>query len=218
MSLLVQKLRLKRGWSQQQLAELSGLSTRTIQRVEGGQTPTVETLKSLASVFEVDFQELRAAIEPQVQGAAQGAPRPAATPPVEPTVAVMPPHPAESTTMNPDVAPVPSPDFETASSRYVAARRGTNDLGPMPDDEVRAFREVRSLRGFYIHAAQYVLVIAGLSILDVFTSPNRWWVQWPALGWGIGLTAHYLSISKRRRIFGPDWEKRQIEKRLGRTL
>ncbi|CAN5635358.1 2TM domain-containing protein [soil metagenome] len=55
----VQKMRLQRGWSQQQLAELSGLSTRTIQRIERGEPPSVESLKALASVFEVDFSELR---------------------------------------------------------------------------------------------------------------------------------------------------------------
>lgn len=57
--MLVQKLRLQRGWSQQQLAELSGLSVRTIQRIEQGSEATVESWKSLASVFEVDFQQLR---------------------------------------------------------------------------------------------------------------------------------------------------------------
>ncbi|MFN6100724.1 MAG: helix-turn-helix domain-containing protein [Burkholderiales bacterium] len=31
---MIQKLRLQRGWSQQQLADLSGLSVRTIQRLE----------------------------------------------------------------------------------------------------------------------------------------------------------------------------------------
>ena len=34
--LLIQKLRLQRGWSQEQLAELTGLSVRTIQRIERG--------------------------------------------------------------------------------------------------------------------------------------------------------------------------------------
>ena len=56
--MLIQKLRLKRGWSQQQLAEASGLSTRTIQRVEAGHPASVETLKSIAAVFEVDFSTL----------------------------------------------------------------------------------------------------------------------------------------------------------------
>jgi transcriptional regulator with XRE-family HTH domain len=54
----IQKLRLQRGWSQQQLADLCGLSSRTIQRIENGQTASVESLKSLASVFEIDFSSL----------------------------------------------------------------------------------------------------------------------------------------------------------------
>ena len=54
----IQKLRLQRGWSQQQLAELSGLSARTIQRLENGQPASTESLKSLASVFEIDFSTL----------------------------------------------------------------------------------------------------------------------------------------------------------------
>ncbi len=57
--MLIQKLRLQRGWSQEQLAELSGLSVRTIQRLERGQTASVESLKSLGAVFETDFSNLR---------------------------------------------------------------------------------------------------------------------------------------------------------------
>ena len=56
--MLIQKLRLKHGWSQQQLADASGLSVRTIQRIESGQPASTETLKSLAAVFEVDFANL----------------------------------------------------------------------------------------------------------------------------------------------------------------
>jgi transcriptional regulator with XRE-family HTH domain len=54
----IQKMRLKRGWTQQQLADASGLSARTIQRIEAGYAGSVETLKSIAAVFEVDFLTL----------------------------------------------------------------------------------------------------------------------------------------------------------------
>ena len=57
--MLIQKLRLQHGWSQQQLADLSGISIRTIQRIERGQTASTETLKSLAAVFEIDFSSLQ---------------------------------------------------------------------------------------------------------------------------------------------------------------
>lgn len=56
----VRELRLARGWSQAQLAELSGLSVRTIQRIENGTNPGLESLKSLAAVFGVDVSELHA--------------------------------------------------------------------------------------------------------------------------------------------------------------
>lgn len=52
--MIVRKLRLQRGWSQEQLAEMMDVSTRTIQRIERGHKPGLETSKSLAAVFEVD--------------------------------------------------------------------------------------------------------------------------------------------------------------------
>jgi len=53
--MIVRKLRLQRGWSQEQLALLTGLNVRTIQRIERGQQPSLESQASLASVFEVDI-------------------------------------------------------------------------------------------------------------------------------------------------------------------
>ncbi|NVK22769.1 MAG: helix-turn-helix transcriptional regulator [Kangiellaceae bacterium] len=55
---MVKRLRQKNNWSQEQLATMCGLSIRTIQRVENGQSASLETLKSLASVFETDVSKL----------------------------------------------------------------------------------------------------------------------------------------------------------------
>jgi len=55
----IQKLRLKHGWSQQQLADASGLSVRTVQRLEGGHTASLETTKCLAAVFGVDIETVQ---------------------------------------------------------------------------------------------------------------------------------------------------------------
>lgn len=57
--MIVRKLRLNRGWSQDQLSQLSGLSIRTIQRIEGGQNAGLESLKSLAAVFEIQIMDLK---------------------------------------------------------------------------------------------------------------------------------------------------------------
>jgi transcriptional regulator with XRE-family HTH domain len=56
--MIVKKLRDENDWTQEQLAEYSGLNVRTIQRVESGQKASIETLKCLASVFEVNISIL----------------------------------------------------------------------------------------------------------------------------------------------------------------
>ena len=56
--MIVKKLREKNNWSQEQLARLAGVSLRTIQRVEAGNKASLETLKSLASVFEIELSKL----------------------------------------------------------------------------------------------------------------------------------------------------------------
>jgi len=50
----IQSLRKKHCWSQDELASISGLSIRTIQRVEKTGNSSLETMKALASVFQVD--------------------------------------------------------------------------------------------------------------------------------------------------------------------
>jgi transcriptional regulator with XRE-family HTH domain len=55
----IHKLRTDRGWSQEQVAEMAGLSSRTVQRVENGDKPSAETAKALAAVFEIPLIELQ---------------------------------------------------------------------------------------------------------------------------------------------------------------
>lgn len=43
----VKTYRLKKAWSQEQLAEVASLSVRTVQRTEKGQKPSLETLTQL---------------------------------------------------------------------------------------------------------------------------------------------------------------------------
>jgi len=54
----IQQRRLEQGWSQEELARHSGLSTRTIQRIESGQKAGLESLKCLAAVFETSISTL----------------------------------------------------------------------------------------------------------------------------------------------------------------
>ena len=61
----LKSLRLEKGWSQEQLATISGLSERTIQRAERGDMPSLETLRALAASFELSHAQLRERIETQ---------------------------------------------------------------------------------------------------------------------------------------------------------
>ena len=155
--MVVRKLRLKRGGSQQQLAEFSGVSVRTIQRIERGQTPGLETLKSLAAVFEIDLTELQ-----------------------------------QETPMS-----------TTEPTTY---------------EEQRAIEQVRDIKGFYSHLITYVIVISCLFALNLILQPGYIWAKWAAFGWGIGVISHGISVFEVFNFFGPEWEKKQVEKRLGKKL
>jgi transcriptional regulator with XRE-family HTH domain len=55
----IKNLRIRKGFSQEQLAEISGLSLRTIQRIENGETePRGDSLIRLAAAFEVSPDEI----------------------------------------------------------------------------------------------------------------------------------------------------------------
>jgi len=64
MKMLLDKHRLiterqQRAWSQTQLAEVSGLSLRTIQRIEKNGKASLESVKALAAVYSLNINDLR---------------------------------------------------------------------------------------------------------------------------------------------------------------
>jgi|TARA_B100001964_G_C13827707_1_gene420171 transcriptional regulator with XRE-family HTH domain len=48
----IKQLRFERAWPQEQLADICDVSVRTVQRVEHGETFSLETLKALAAAFD----------------------------------------------------------------------------------------------------------------------------------------------------------------------
>ena len=153
--MIIRKLRLEKGWSQEQLAEICDLSVRTIQRIERGQKPSLESLKALASAFEIDVTDL---------------------------------------------------STEAAMS---------NQSMSVKEEKVMLY--VRDIKGFYTHLITYVVVVGCLFALNLIKSPNHLWAIWPALGWGIGVVIHGLNVFEVFSLFGSNWEKREIEKRLKRN-
>lgn len=72
----------------------------------------------------------------------------------------------------------------------------------------RAYRDLRKeeeKRGFLIHLVVYILVNVMLTVINLLYSPNKIWFFYPIIGWGIGITAHYL--------FGVHWLEKLLEER-----
>ena len=82
----------------------------------------------------------------------------------------------------------------------------------MDEQELRreAKAHVSELKGFYVHLLVYILVNAGLVILNIILHQN-WWI-WVVFGWGIGLLSHAISLFAHRMLFSRKWEEGQIRK------
>ncbi|SUO97598.1 helix-turn-helix domain-containing protein [Suttonella ornithocola] len=152
-------MREARGWSQEKLAEMAGLSTRTIQRIESGQRVGLESWLALAAVFEMTVQNL------------QGA------------------------TMNEE-----------------------NKIGHLTSEEQQILNTVRQQRNFYLHLSKYIVIILFLLVINLLTSPHYLWVGWVAFGWGVGLACRAFFIFSPWKWFDDEWERREVEKRIGRRL
>jgi transcriptional regulator with XRE-family HTH domain len=153
--MIIRKLRLQRGWTQEHLAQLTGLSVRSIQRLERGQAGSLETLNALAAVFEVERSVLNAG--------------------------------------------------ETVMSNESS----------LTVEEAKAIEYVKGLRDFYAHVFMYLTFVIVFGFAFGFDRPL---IYWGALGWGAGLAVHGLTVYEVIKFLGPAWEKKQIEKRLGRQL
>lgn len=81
---------------------------------------------------------------------------------------------------------------------------------PDPAKLAAARRHMEAVKGFYVHAAIYVLVIALLVAINAATS-SRWWAYWPAIGWGVLLAGHWFAVYKPFKLFSSKWEQKRID-------
>jgi hypothetical protein len=81
----------------------------------------------------------------------------------------------------------------------------------MDDQELyrRARERVEEIKGFYVHLITYLLVNAGLFVINILTSPGTYWFVWPLFGWGIGIIAHAIGTFGPG-MFGRAWEERKV--------
>lgn len=155
----IRQRRIENGWSQLQLAEFAGVSLRTIQRLEKGRTPTVETLKSLAAVFEIDFKEL------------------------------------------------------VEDSDYAEI-----DESKLSEDETKELEHIRNVQRFVRDVMIFCAVIPVGLLLNMIETFNGQWFLWALAGWAAYLAWEAFYVFDARDFFGKGWEKRMLEKRLGRKI
>jgi hypothetical protein len=79
----------------------------------------------------------------------------------------------------------------------------------------QAVREVRAMRGFYVHFLIFAAVMLLLLAINALTG-GVWWVQWPLLGWGIAIIAHRAAVSGAFSWWGADWQARQVRAVMAR--
>jgi hypothetical protein len=91
----------------------------------------------------------------------------------------------------------------------------TAPASPAASEErlARARRRLEALKGFYVHLFIFVLVLAGLTIINAAVG-GPWWVLWVLLGWGIGVLAHGLTVFGQPSRALADWEERKLKEYL----
>lgn len=164
MNMIVRKLRLKKGWSQEQLAELTGLSVRTIQRIERGHAPSLESARALAAVFEVDVSTFHSS---------------------------------------------------TSNHGSDSMNEHSSEKPEISQQEETALAYVKQLKEFYTHLLLYVIFAVVLLWDRGFDDPV---IVWGLSGWTVGVAIHALMAYEKINLFGAGWERRMVEKRLGRKL
>lgn len=80
----------------------------------------------------------------------------------------------------------------------------------------KAQKKVEEIKGFYGNLFSYVVVIAGLAVLNLTTSPGHLWFLYPAFGWGLGVALHGMSVFNFMPFLGNNWEERKIKELMER--
>jgi len=82
------------------------------------------------------------------------------------------------------------------------------------DSKLERARKIAARKlDFLRHFTIYAVVMAVLAIINNTTWRGYQWWLWPALGWGIGVVAHFLSAYVNQ---GGSLEKRMIQRELER--
>lgn len=75
----------------------------------------------------------------------------------------------------------------------------------------KAQKKIEEIKGFYGNLSSYIVVNAGLAVLNIITSSEHLWFFYPLLGWGIGVVMHGLKVFDYMPFLDKDWEERKVK-------
>jgi hypothetical protein len=88
---------------------------------------------------------------------------------------------------------------------------------PTPEEIMEAQKRVRKLKRFYKGLASWATTSVILLAINIFTTGGISWAKFPIFFWGISILFQAFEIFRLQR-HDKQWEKRQLEKQLGREL
>jgi hypothetical protein len=82
------------------------------------------------------------------------------------------------------------------------------------DPTRRAKQRADAVQGLYIHVLVYLVINAGLLVIDLLTRGRggAWWFFWPVAIWGIALLIH--AVVTYVPVFSPEWAERRAARML----
>jgi peptidoglycan/LPS O-acetylase OafA/YrhL len=93
---------------------------------------------------------------------------------------------------------------------------GAGDPDDREDARAAARRWVRRKRIFATIVAIYLALSLMWFAIDMLDDSTGLWFYWPMLGTGLVVVATGIGVFGLGRLFGADWERRQIDKYLER--
>lgn len=93
------------------------------------------------------------------------------------------------------------------------------NLSPEEIRYQQALNRVKKIKGFYTHLIIYIVINTAIILSKIsFSNESSWSFELrhfsTALFWGIGLSAHGLSVFLPSFIMGNNWEERKINEIL----
>ena len=96
-------------------------------------------------------------------------------------------------------------ELEERADRALAARTFgeldsvLTDLPAVPDRRHAATRREAAWNDYSQHLRSYLMVMVLLVAIWALTGTGYFWPVWPALGWGIGIASHRMSLPRGAR-------------------